>query len=104
MKQLNSSNFEDTIAKDKVALVDFFAPWCGPCRMLEPILSDIAAEMGDNAPLYKLNVDEAQDIAAKYNVFSIPTMIFFKGGKVADVSSGILSKDAIKGKLKALGL
>lgn len=104
MKQLNSSNFEETIAKEKVVLVDFFAPWCGPCRMLEPVLADIASEIGEDAPIYKVNVDEAQDVASKYNVFSIPTMIFFKGGKVADVSSGILSKDAIKGKLKALGL
>lgn len=102
MKQLNSADFDASIAKEKVALVDFFAPWCGPCRMLEPILADISTEMGDNAPIFKVNVDEAQDIAAKFGVFSIPTMIFFKGGKVADVASGILSKDAIKDKLKAL--
>lgn len=102
-KHLNSSDFESTIASAKVALVDFYAPWCGPCRMLAPILDEIASEMGDGAPIYKVNVDEAQDVAAKYSVSMIPTIIFFKNGKIADVSSGILSKDAIKEKLKALG-
>lgn len=71
--------------------------------MLAPLLDEIASEMGADAPIYKVNVDESQDIAAKYNVSMIPTIIFFKNGKVADVSSGILSKDAIQSKLKALG-
>ena len=103
VKNLTSSDFEAAITSAKGALVDFYAPWCGPCRMIAPLLDEIAAEMGDNTPIYKVNVDEAQDIAAKYQVAAIPTIIYFKNGKMADVSSGVVSKDAIKSKLKALG-
>ena len=85
-----------------MALVDFYAPWCGPCRMLTPVIEELSTEM-TTAGIYKVNVDEAQDIAVKFNVATIPTMIFFKGGKLADIHVGILSKDAIKAKLKALG-
>ena len=100
---LSSADFEAGISAQKVALVDFYAPWCGPCRMLAPLLDELATEMAGKVGVYKVNVDEAQDIATKYNVAMIPTIIFFKNGQVADVSSGILSKDAIASKLKALG-
>ncbi len=102
-QDLTSADFESKIGAAKVALVDFYAPWCGPCKMLAPVVDEIANEMGDSAGIYKLNVDEAQDIAAKYNVASIPTVIFFKNGKVADVGMSVMSKDTIKAKLKNLG-
>ena len=78
---LNSSNFDATIASDKPVLVDFWAPWCGPCRMLGPTIDELAETVGDSALICKLNVDESPDIAQKYGVNQIPTIIFFKNSK-----------------------
>ena len=75
---LNSSNFDATIASDKPVLVDFWAPWCGPCRMLGPTIDELAETVGGSALICKLNVDESPDIAQKYGVNQIPTIIFFK--------------------------
>ncbi len=100
---LDSSNFEAAIAANKPVLVDFWAPWCGPCRMLGPVLEQLAAEMGDSASICKVNVDENQGLAQQFNVSSIPTIVFFKNGKVADISVGLSTKDALKEKLVSLG-
>jgi thioredoxin 1 len=80
---LTTSTFDETVAgADKPVVVDFWAEWCGPCKMIAPILSEIAAEQGDNLTIAKLNVDENPDIAMRFNVMSIPTLLVFKDGEV----------------------
>ena len=79
---LNASNFEQEVLKSNIpVLVDFWAPWCGPCRMVAPILSELAIKYEGTVKVAKVNVDEAQDLAISFNVSSIPTMILFKDGK-----------------------
>lgn len=97
---LNSSNFDSTISSDKPVLVDFWAPWCGPCRMLGPTIDELADTVGDSALICKLNLDESPDIAQKYGVNQIPTIIFFKKSKMVGVS-GTATKDALLAKLKS---
>ena len=91
--ELNSANFEAEVLKsDKPVLVDFWAPWCGPCRMLAPILSQIAEEKADVLKVGKVNVDEDADLAAKYGISSIPALFLFKDGKVVAQTVGFMQK------------
>ncbi|WP_062047843.1 thioredoxin [Bacillus sp. JCM 19034] len=78
-----------------VVLVDFWAPWCGPCKMIAPVLEELDSEMGDKAKIVKLNVDDNQETAGKYNVMSIPTLLVFKDGDVVDQVVGFQPKDAL---------
>lgn len=91
---LGSDNFKKEIASG-VTVVDFYADWCGPCKMLAPAVSKLADEFEGKAKIAKLNVDQASDIAAEYNVMSIPTVIAFKDGKPVDKSVGLTSKDEL---------
>ncbi len=99
--ELNSSNFDSTIANG-VTLVDFWAPWCGPCRMIAPIIEELAEDFEGKATIAKVNTDEEQDIAIKYGIRSIPTLLFFKDGQVVDQMIGAAGKQVIADKLDAL--
>jgi len=95
VNKVNNDTFKNLVLDNaKTVLVDFYADWCGPCKMLSPIVDQIAAESTDY-DVYKLNVDEAPEIAAKYGVMSIPTLIVFKGGEVAGKTIGVQSKQTI---------
>lgn len=95
VNKVNNDTFKNLVLDNaKTVLVDFYADWCGPCKMLSPIIDQIAAESTDY-DVYKLNVDEAPEIAAKYGVMSIPTLIVFKGGQVAGKTIGVQSKQTI---------
>jgi len=89
--ELNASNFED-IVKSGVVLVDFWAPWCNPCRMLGIILEQIAAEVPAGVTICKINIDDNRDLAVKFEVMNIPRIFIYKDGKVINDFSGILSK------------
>lgn len=97
---LTDSNFASEVAKYPVMLVDFWAPWCGPCRMVGPVVEQLAREYSGRVAFGKLNVDASQMIAASFGIQSIPTMMILKSGKVVDVIIGALPKAQIEMKLK----
>ncbi|NRD20370.1 thioredoxin [Winogradskyella eckloniae] len=89
------SKFSEIINKDQPVLVDFFADWCGPCKMLSPILKQVKDELGDDVAIIKIDVDKNQSLATKYQVRGVPTMLLFKNGKQVWRQSGVLQKDEI---------
>lgn len=97
--KITSNNFEEEVLKaEGPVIIDFYADWCGPCKMMSPIIDSIAEEI-NNAKVGKINVDEAQDLAAMYNVMSIPTIIIFKDGKPYKKFVGVTSKENILNEL-----
>ncbi len=101
---LNETNFQSEVIDSSVpVLVDFWAEWCGPCKMIGPVIDQVAAEVGDTAKVGKVNVDEARNLAVQYNIRSIPLLLFFKNGEVKDQIVGAsVTKDQLKAKLAAL--
>lgn len=100
-----NENFEAEVLKsDKPVLVDFWAEWCGPCKMIGPIINEVADEMAAKVKVGKVDVDEASDVAGKYGIMSIPTLIIFKNGEIVEKMVGALPKDQLIAKLnKVLG-
>ena len=96
MTIIDQNNFESVITSANVAMVDLWAAWCGPCRMLSPTVDDIAAEYEGRVEVAKCNVDDNEEIAEKFGVRSIPTLLFFKGGELVDKTVGLVSKQEIE--------
>ncbi|MDB5228953.1 MAG: thioredoxin [Bacteroidota bacterium] len=101
--QFTNDNFKEKVLDSKgVALVDFWAEWCGPCRLIGPVVEDLSNEYDGKATIGKLNVDENREIAAQYGIMSIPTLLFFKDGQLVDKHVGVASKGDLKKKLDAV--
>jgi thioredoxin 1 len=101
--EVNETNFEAEVLKSgQPVLVDFWAEWCGPCKMIAPVLEEIATEQAGRVKIAKVNVDENPGLAARYQVQSIPTLLYFAGGEVRDKTVGAAGKKAIVSRLEAL--
>ena len=101
--ELNEANFESEVAQSsQPVLVDFWAEWCGPCKMLAPVLDEIASEQAGHVKVAKVNVDDAPALAGRFGIQSIPTLLFFAGGELRDKSVGAAGKRAILAKLANL--
>ncbi|MDZ5783884.1 thioredoxin [Marinococcus luteus] len=96
---VSDQDFSEQISEG-VVLTDFWAPWCGPCKMIAPVLEEINEEIGDNVKIAKLNVDENQETAGKYGVMSIPTLMIFKDGEMVEQIVGFQPKDQLQGLLE----
>ncbi len=99
--ELTAENFKETIAEG-VALVDFWAPWCGPCRMIAPVVEELAEDYDGKAKICKVNTDEQPSIAGEYGIRSIPTILFFKDGELVDQMVGAAGKAVFAEKIDAL--
>ncbi len=101
---LTEESFDQEVVNyEGIVLVDFWAEWCGPCKMIAPIIDDLAGDLEGKAKVGKVNVDEAQGLAAKYSVMSIPTLIIFKNGEIVDQVVGVTAKEQLIDKINAIG-
>jgi thioredoxin 1 len=99
---LDESNFDREINGDKPVLVDFWAEWCGPCKLIAPLLDEIAREKAGAIKVAKVNVDQNQSLSFKYNIRAIPSLLFFKNGQLRDQVTGMTSKKDLLGRIEAL--
>ena len=99
---ITSENFQEVIGSEQPVVIDFWAEWCGPCRMIAPIIDELAAEYEGRVLVAKCDVEECEEAVAKFGVRNIPTVVFVKGGEVVDKNVGAASKDALKAKIEKL--
>jgi len=99
--EVNTDSFQsEVLDASGVVLVDFFAPWCGPCQALLPVIEELSSEISGDSKVVKVNVDEAPELAAKYGVVSIPSIKIFKAGEVVDEAMGVQPKEALKAMIE----
>ena len=104
MKEINSSSYkQEVLQSDLPVLVDFYAGWCGPCRMLAPVMEQLAEEYAGKVKMVKLNVDQSPELASSFGINSIPALLYFQGGQVKGSSAGLVSKADLERKLNAWG-
>ena len=100
-KVATNTNFDELLEDGKLVIVDFWAVWCGPCRMLSPLLDEVEEEMADKITVVKVNVDDADEIAMRYRIMNIPTLLFFQNGQLVDKSVGAMPKNLLVDKINA---
>jgi thioredoxin 1 len=101
-KEINDANYKELLDSGKPVVIDFWAPWCGPCRSIAPIVEDLAGVYEDRAIIGKYNVDEGDELSVEYGIRNIPTMLFFKDGQMVDKHVGTITRDALAAKIDAL--
>ena len=99
IKELDNETFDSEINTSIPVIVDFWAPWCGPCKAINPILEELASELGEAVKICKVNVDQNQEIAKKFDIQAIPTILIFKNKEIADKIVGLTSKEDLKEKI-----
>ena len=97
-----NATFDELLKDEKLVIVDFWAVWCGPCRMIAPILDQISEEMADKVSVVKCNVYDCEDVAMRYRIMNIPTLLFFKNGEMVDRTVGAMPKAALVEKIESL--
>lgn len=100
--QINNANFQDLLAGEKPVVVDFWAEWCNPCKMIAPFVDELSIEYADQVVIGKVNVDEEEDLSVEHNIRGIPTLLFFKGGQLVDRQVGAITKSNLEEKIKNL--
>ena len=100
-KIATNTSFDELLVSEKLVIVDFWATWCGPCRMLSPLLDEVEEEMADRITVVKVNVDDADEIAMRYRIMSIPTLVFVKNGQMVDRTVGAMPKSALVQRIEA---
>ncbi len=99
---INDANYKEMLESGKPVVIDFWAPWCGPCRSIAPIVEELATEYEGRAIIGKYNVDEDTDLSSDYGIRNIPTLLFFKDGQMVDKHVGTITRDALTAKIDAL--
>jgi len=98
---ITSANFEEILATPGLLVIDFWAVWCGPCRILSPVVDELAAEYQGRATIAKCNVDDCEDIAVRFGIRNIPTLVFVKNGEIVDRTVGVVPKQDLKARIEA---
>ncbi len=101
-KEINDANYKELLESGKPVVIDFWAPWCGPCRSIAPIIEELATAYEDRVIIGKYNVDDDTDLGVEYGIRNIPTLLFFKDGKMVEKHVGTITRDALTAKVEAL--
>ena len=101
-REINDANYKELLESGKPVVIDFWAPWCGPCRSIAPIVEELATAYGDRAVIGKYNVDDGDELSVEYGIRNIPTLLFFKDGQMVDKHVGTITRDALAAKIDAL--